>query len=165
MKYVIKKKWIACGTVLIVLLIASVSCLLFIISRNNYQVAEISVNHISQIPRIGQYLKGMNSEDGVKYIEKNTLGTIEILFTGRISNENMKHFYENNQWYHISAKAEKGSLGNIYKDFNVGAKEYPLGYTEEDIIIDKPLFDKTKVIINYMPKTNCFTGKVIIYNR
>lgn len=165
MKNLITKKRLVFSLAMVLLLSSLVFYSLRIMNRNIYQNTEIKISHINQIPYIGEHLKEIDSEGDIKCIERNTLGVIEVLFTGHITKENINKLYENDQWYHISAVSVKNSLGDICKDFNVVEKDYPVSYTEEDVVIDRPLFQNIKLKINYIPSKDCFTGKATIYNR
>lgn len=165
MKNVIKKNWLTFTLTLSVLLVSFVVYSLVIVNRNLYLNAEIAVASVDQIPHIGAHLKEIESEGDIRYVEKKTLGTIEILFTGCISSESFENLSASNEWDYISAAASKESLGNIYKDFKVAKEDYPISYTEEDIMFGRPLFENIKLKINYIPSQKRFTGKATIYNR
>lgn len=167
MRYIMKKlltrKYVS-SVLLLILFLSFAFCTLHALLARNKSIGN-SVGHISQLPHIGIYLKEMDNRGDVRYLEKNTLGIIEILFTGHASSESIEKFRENGQWFHISAIHANDALGDIYKEFNVLEKDYPTSYTEEDIVIDTPSIQNVKLLINYMPNDCCFTGKAMISNR
>lgn len=167
MKKLITRKQFACGLLLVFLAVFLVFYslrMLHAINRNFYRNKEVRASRIGQIPYVGEYLKEFDSKEEFKYIEKSTFGTIEVLFTGHVSKQDIKKICESKQWDHISADSVKNSLGNIYKDFDVAEKDYPVSYTEEDAMIGRPLFQGIKLKINYIPSKNCITGKATVYN-
>ena len=153
------KKWFLFITTTAFLLVF----LTFYYSQRLYQRTENSVSHISQIPYIGEHLKEIDSKGNVQYVHKKTFGKYhQILFTGYTSKENIDKLLEDGQWYCIAAVHVKMSLVGIHKVFEVSEKDYPISCTEEDLIIDTPSIQNTKIMINYMPSTSCFTGKAMI---
>ena len=149
---------------LIVLMMFLVAFIFYFLITRSHRI-ESSVSSIDQLPYIGQYLKLPINKGNIKYVQLNTFGVTQILFTGHASEEDMKLYENDPKWYYSKAIYAKNALGDIYDKFKVQENDYPISFTEEDIVIDTPSIRDTRLVINYMPDKNRFTGKAVIVSR